>query len=82
MYLLQASGDDSLTYIFLGLISLLITYFIIREAVSSGTRRLYEQQWLANKLKIEEMKKAGHTNEELRDAVQKVLDRKATLKGF
>jgi hypothetical protein len=72
MYLLQAEANDIPFMLFIGILSLIIFYYIIRGAVSSGTKELKDQLRLQNKLKVREMKREGYTNEEIMEDIKAI----------
>lgn len=72
MYILQISNSQYIAYSILGLfIFCLVLYFIIRGAVKDGTNDLKQQLRLLNNFKLEEMRKKGYNEEELKAIIKK-----------
>lgn len=74
MYLLQSSTNDALAYYFIFLlVFLVVMYLIVKGAVQAGTRKVYKQIFIQNRLLIEQMKKEGLTDERLNEIVSKSI---------
>lgn len=74
MYLIQTDAASQMGTLLIGaLVSLIILYYIIKDAVRSGTKEMRQQLALQNNLKMQEMKKSGHTDDELKTAMSKAL---------
>ncbi|HVG40483.1 MAG TPA: hypothetical protein VM888_02635 [Chitinophagaceae bacterium] len=58
------------------IVALLVTYFLVKDAVNSGTKEVKQQLMLQNNLTIRQMMKDGFTEEEIKDAMNKAIKRK------
>lgn len=68
--------DYSLMYLIAGIISLIIMYYIIKDAVISANKDLLKETKIQNDLKILDLKKTGTTDEEISEIVNKYYQKK------
>jgi hypothetical protein len=68
--------DFSLLYFIAGIISLVIMYYIIKDAVISANKDLLKEMKLNNDFKMQELKRQGFTEDEINGMIQKHYPKK------
>jgi hypothetical protein len=68
--------DSGFLYLIAGIISLIIMYYIIKDAVISGTKELLKEMKLNNDFKMQELRKQGFTEDEINGMIQRHYQKK------